>query len=587
MHIQDEKHYTQCLILSSGRQIPVEVMLGVRDADVSAILSPFDMIYLYVVGGYVPAVMRSTILFQLLKDFETRPQAFDIRRSRLLCHLLKMVDSSKLVEANSLTALRLTSAVLRAWLSTMTASRLSIECSISLTLEFEDFLRRNLSSNITSLALLEFESESLVQGCLASKQLLSDAARGCLLSSMISADYARFALCFLNMFSQQSWGSSLSVLFRRGSLDAAICAVFDGYENAVLDASSISSLVALVTSRLHETLSKFDDTSHHEIVAVLSSISRHKLSFERVHRPSMVSLLTNILDCQMKRKQRHTIDAERHLESALKLAIKCYGVDTEFSIEGLESLSNTTLSCLCQLLPRTLRIENERGKNDRVGADGLLSWLREFLSLEGNLSVYHTDEIGSWVDAMIRTCLRYGMGERRSLSLETCCACMQLVESFVKATYREDSRLRHLAPLLDPNMAFETFNMVTAHSRFFVLLKAQTEDDLKLATVLVLSSCLSSHPDVDFDIDTWKSLLVCYNAGLSDLDVSLRFLLHSYGRRANKVSRAIGRKEATFMRSIVLSLLHFLRRSRNTFFCVTYGGAKLSLQRRLDLIGSG
>jgi hypothetical protein len=560
----------ECLLLSSGRQIPGGIQQKTREAVaiVSAASNAFKdaafigddvrfaILYLYVIGRFLPEESLVNSLGCMLELIGGESvDVGDNPFGRLTLYFLQLaIRHVRWPALDTLSAVKFTAKALKAWLTLAAESEGRSMFFMGLVLHLEDLLFLSFSNGFSSLALIEYESEPLVRSCLKTKVMVIDKnghrSQGCLLGSMITADPVKLSPAFLRLYVEEAQNNSYGHLFDHGLLDTALCAALDCQEFVKDHLEDVLSLAGLLNTRATRLLSLLPANNHtlDGLISVLLTFTLHTNNVERETLPSVVELLTRLVGQRQGASIRFLDQFSGSTrEKILELALRFCIVNRRNRNDGVGPLSSALLFYLCETLPRCLRLyfagHNSSDATEHTTPLRFIGWLCVLLSsgFEFDSNNFAPDGASS-VTGLVRACLRYGIRTNDESNTKIRWSCLKTVRSLLTALQDKTSpiRIRALGSSWSTTLASQVFTMLTSHSKFCTLMAptSTNEKDVKLEAVRILLCCLSATDDIEFNGSIWSSLLSCFNASMSEMDLVLRPVLSLYGSKAPNVSCA-------------------------------------------------
>lgn len=363
------------------------------------------------------------------------------------------------------------------------------------------------------------------------------AQRESLLDAMLQSDIGRFSPEILSLLSQNN---SYGQILESGKLDSALLmavrfagSTTDLVENKRMLADKILLRLEKLVSRKSADTSVVDTSS-----SLLVALSERKENIECLNDSAVIRITTDLIG-EGKAARFGTFRSTTQL-NILRFGLRfCQMKNCRNN--GFDLMSSALLHRMMMIVPHALRDQIKRKDGEvlpQIGPIDLMRLLIEMMESEIPYDISYFSKTGpAFAHALVRACLRYGIGnvELSSLPIQTCC--LQVVGTFVVALSSETSGIMELKAMDLGLLPSHIFEMVTTHSKFEVLISNLDVQatSLRIEVVRLLVLCLQSFDGVPFEENVWQILLSSFTAGVTEIDELLRELIYTYGKSAPQV----------------------------------------------------
>jgi hypothetical protein len=246
----------------------------------------------------------------------------------------------------------------------------------------------------------------------------------------------------------------------------------------------------------------------------------------------VLRMSTSILEHE--RLSRDT-ETEKVCQLGILLVRKCQSPMKSDEIPSVTSrLASTMFVLLCEFLQGSYKVQSSEAHSS-LGAKSVLTWLISLLEdvHEFELEVFQHVK-PTLLQRVCRSCLKYGLTRSTEHNQDVPVLSLQLVRTLL--TRLSNSPIGMLKEHLPTPSPAEVFMMLTAHSKFHVLISQSEEvdgertcDRARLEVVRLMLCCVTSSPgETTIEPAVWKTLYSAFNAGLGELDTTIRQLFYAY-----------------------------------------------------------
>jgi hypothetical protein len=233
-------------------------------------------------------------------------------------------------------------------------------------------------------------------------------------------------------------------------------------------------------------------------------------------------------------------ETEKVCQLGILLVSKCQTQMTSDEMPSVTSrLASTIFVLLCEFLQGSYKVQSSEAHSS-LGAKSVLTWLISLLEdvHEFELEVFQHVK-PTLLQKVFRSCLKYGLTRSTEYNQDVPVLSLQLVRALL--TRLSNSPIGILKEHLPTPSPAEVFMMLTAHSKFHVVLSQsegvdgdRTGDRARLEVVRLMLCCVTLSPgETTIEPAVWKTLFSAFNAGLGELDTTIRQLFYAYCKQPN------------------------------------------------------
>lgn len=447
-------------------------------------------------------------------------------------------------------------ASLEIWQMMVENSERAGDCSSLLALRLEPLLSDTITAKNSERAsrlyslLLKSPPQETVELCIRSKMLASSSQDQLpsgvqcpsLLSTLIVADPSVFGASFLQSLEQPTFRS----LLEKGLFDEELAVLWQS--NALLTSEGFKNVQDPLISRALVALSlQFEARGGKNVDDGLVSL----LSSPGMLMASHIDTVVNLACEGMKMNTKHAAACDKWLQLSHALLVSENIEEPLHETLTHGPLASTVLVCALQAVHNSLKkhfkavspeSSRESGPFCMKTLDRMLSLLKTAMQYDESLLLLY--EASNVVTNAVKSSLKYGLTHALDTDSSISERCLRFVRTLLVHVSDQTSSLHVLKDqcvLLDPSTVWV---LVTSHSHFYeVITGAVVEGDITksyrtvLELVRLMLVCVSmSNDTIPFDKEVWTSVMSSYNAGTTEMDISLKRLLDIYSEtRADKV----------------------------------------------------
>lgn len=512
-------------------------------------------LYWYLMGQFLPMTAIVMTVDRMLGQSRANTAAafYNHATCRLVSFLLRVLrdrgDRSK-EDDNTMAQQAMT--VLAAWMG-FDMSQLNDKCFVDFVQELECSLCWTLSRAYSSLALLTYDYAAVIRRFIEIKVATfnwSTYSQICLLTVLVSSDPMKFGEAFFQVHVAMLSDKEYRKIFNCGTLDAALVAILKYDNTRKVYEAGILSVIELVNKRLSMLCLDFNITANQmndllRLTQKLMDVRSESVS-EKLNTNLLADLLTRLLtqnNQQTGITPNLLLDSTYHqyVDVALYICVQC---STESS--AIKSLASVLFMNLCDTIAQTVNLSYRRSKDSHASDVCIhaslqtIAWMRELISNEVtfDMNIWNHNGVDK-LRSVLKFCLRQGMRIETNELSEVQSSYLQLVSMLIAFAYSGKNPLGRVDDIVcipaNQSVPSQIFNMVTSHSKFDVLMRSSESSNIQIELSCILFTCISCAADIEFCMDTWASLLACYDCGVDDKDIFLRSILFEYSRIASQV----------------------------------------------------
>ena len=492
-----------------------------------------DLFYLYVLGPFLPAeVLVSSVLYLLPEGRNAEFYAGESPEAWLLRQYLQLtVEKVEWIALDRLKASAMFLSILPFWLS-FTEVHLSDRILNAISKECEVLLRLSLMRGFSPILLRMRNSDILLQQCLLTKLSCddhqADFSSADFMAILIGNDPVRFGSCFLRLHMRQIKSTNYLRIFHLGILDKELCAVFrcQGFDKPP---EAVDALGTMLDERSRDICSSYSKSSLGSIDCFLSTLCAFTDDLkilERVPVSSHILLASAILS----ENDFPLIFSGNwpQVQKTLVLTLQLCRRKTE----GIPALARISLLWCAKALPLALKsVDADYPEIQRRLIQCIMEQLRYEKGLAGS-------ETLSQLSSLALSWLRCSMESVGDCQQSNRAKCLKLVQALVHTFHGSKPHVPECTSFESLPLARTIFEQLISHTNFTDVLLGESSDSERRAsieTLRLMKTCLMSTSEIMFDERVWSQLLACFDAGVSEKDYLVRWMLKIYAAKAPSV----------------------------------------------------